>query len=192
MASQKELKTGNPDIKEINAQRPLTVFLDDPRAKDISLTGGKGASLAELNSIPNVKVPEGFILMTPICDQILERNPEIKKRMLDLDQHSEQWLKAKLTQDNAKASVHEVQIREKGDSLKEVIGNLEFPQEAKGEIIRSYRRLSEMIGEKDAEVAIRSSCPLEDGDNFSFAGQYITELHVKGEEDVVKALFCIN
>lgn len=186
MANSKTERPGIADNKEIKGQLPLTVFLDDPRAKDVSLTGGKGASLAELSEL--VPVPPGFVATTALCDRLLEQHPEITEKIDRLDQFSVSWLKAKLAKNDegdSRAGVFEAQIRDCGAVLEEQFKSIGFSPEIKDEIARPYNRLSERVEKKEAETAVRSSCPLEDGADFSFAGQYGTELHQVGEEEVV-------
>lgn len=172
---------------ELLKQLPLTVSLEDERAKRVDVVGGKAASLAELNSLSDVNVPEAFVITTFVCNQLLEQNPEIRGKILDLDQCSVQWLRAKLTKNETEADVYKMQVREKAALLEEAFGNINLPSETKREILRSYNQLGEEVGEKDVAVAVRSSCTLEDRADFSFAGQYKTELHQVGEEDVLKS-----
>ena len=57
--------------------------------------------------------------------------------------------------------------------------------EAVEEIRRAYRELGQRLGVTDALVAVRSSAAAEDLPGASFAGQYETYLHVRGEADVL-------
>ena len=57
--------------------------------------------------------------------------------------------------------------------------------EAVGEIRRAYRELARRLGVTDPPVAVRSSAAAEDLPGASFAGQYETYLHVRGEADVL-------
>ena len=53
------------------------------------------------------------------------------------------------------------------------------------EIQRAYQELARRLGMADPPVAVRSSAAAEDLPGSSFAGQYETYLHVRGEADVL-------
>lgn len=173
---------------EIRAQAPLICFLEDERAKRVDLVGGKAASLAELNSIPGIKVPEAFVVTTSLWDQISQQNPEIGERIQGLDYLSSEWLRAKLSENDADAISLEKQISNGGEILRNMIGNLQFQSPTETKIRDAYERLCQIAGEENMAVAVRSSGISEDGRDNSFAGQYDTYLHQQGQEEVVESI----
>ena len=52
----------------------------DPRQKDKTVTGGKGANLAEMASI-GLPVPPGFTITTEECVGYLERGEEFSEKL---------------------------------------------------------------------------------------------------------------
>lgn len=171
--------------EETVSQLPLTVFLDDPLATRVDLTGGKGVGLAVLESIPGIRVPQAYIITTSLDDQLLGQYPNIREEINELDRLSEQWLKAKLLQREIEAQEWERQIAASGELLKATMGRLIIPQGIRGEIGAAYGQLSQRVGEKNVAVAVRSSGTAEDGDDNSFAGQYASFLHQQGEAEVI-------
>lgn len=169
-------------------KRPLTVFLEDERAKRVDVVGGKAASLAELRSIPGIKVPEAFVVTTSLFNQILQQNPVIKESVERLDETSLQWLKAILTEDKEGAKVLETQVAAGGETLRGMIENVKLDDSTENEIGGLYEKLCKRIGEENTAVAVRSSGISEDSKDNSFAGQYNTYLHQQGRKDVLKSI----
>lgn len=54
------------------------VDLKDNRACELSLSGGKGANLAKLSSIPGIPVPDGFIVSAQAYRDFVLSLPEVK------------------------------------------------------------------------------------------------------------------
>jgi pyruvate, water dikinase len=173
--------------ENLKSNVPLTVFFEDERAKDKSLTGGKGASLAELQGIPEIIVPDGFMATTLLSERIITQNSQTYKNVDELDQQSLQWLRAKLSGNETEAESWRVKIGEMADVVKEQMENAPLTPADEGNIVNSYQKLSEREKQKNVRVAVRSSCPTEDGDEFSFAGQYSTYLHQEGSDEVIAA-----
>lgn len=167
---------------------PLTVFLEDERARDRDFVGGKGFGLTELKTIPQTagKVPDGFVVATPVYDQILQQNSQIAGKVKELDECSTRWLKARLTNDNAAAAVLERQISSGGMFIKGEMERITLSPEAENAIAGSYDKLCQKIGEEDAAVAVRSSGVQEDGADKSFAGQNSTFLNKRGKDAVIE------
>lgn len=169
-------------------QLPLTVFLEDERAKRIDIAGGKGASLAELRTIPGIRVPEAFVLTTSLGDQLLEQNPDIKNGIDLLDGLSRQWLKARLEKNEAGVKEWEEQITAGGELLRKAVEEMTIPQGIEIEIGLAYEKLCQKVGKEDMVVAVRSSGISEDGKDRSFAGQYQTFLNQQGKEEVLDSI----
>lgn len=175
---------------EIDKRLPLTVFLEDGRAKKVDLAGGKGSGLAELKAIPGIseKVPDGFVITTLVYEQILAQNPQIASKIGELDRYSVSWISAKLTNDEKAVRNWEKEIASRGIYLMEELKKVIFLPGLERTINESYDRLCEMVGEKDADVAVRSSGAQEDGADKSFAGQNSTFLNQRGKDAVVKSI----
>ncbi len=142
--------------------------------EDLSLVGGKNASLGEMIralSSKGVAVPGGFAVTTESYWSFFEENgieEELKKILGEFDRESTKSL------------------RETGERAREVIMKGKFPEEVERSIRSSYR---EMCRENDnLSVAIRSSAVCEDAPDASFAGQFETFLNVSGEEEVLEAV----
>lgn len=144
-------------------------WFSDIRATDVSLVGGKNASLGEMISQltqKGVPVPNGFAITKDGFDAFLAKN-SIALSILNILQ--------RLSPDKNNLSEIGLQIRG-------LIEDGEFPKDLEEEILFSYRTLS---GDKDTEVAIRSSATVEDNPKDSFAGQFETFLNVSGNHAVL-------
>ncbi|MDF2570462.1 MAG: pyruvate phosphate dikinase PEP/pyruvate-binding protein, partial [Sporomusa sp.] len=132
-------------------------FQDIDKTK-LSVVGGKGANLGELNKVDGIRVPGGFCITTEAYKRIIEELPSINEL---LDQLS--LLKVK---DRDKISQLSSEIRT-------TIEGTMVPQDISDEIIQHLLQL----GEKDA-YAVRSSATAEDLPTASFAGQQDTYLNI--------------
>lgn len=150
-------------------------WLDEIGKNDVTLFGGKNASLGELIknlSSKGIKIPMGFAISAEAYKFFLERaglTDKIKKALEKLDTKDIKSLK------------------EKGKYIRNLIINAELPYELKEEIRNAYRKMEEIYG-KNVDVAVRSSATAEDLPSASFAGQYDTFLNVRGEERLMKAI----
>lgn len=190
------MTTTETKIVEVNngsetiGQPPLTVFLEDERARSVGFVGGKGFGLAELKRIPRIskKVPDGFIVTTPLCDQILQQNPQIESEIRELDEFSRNWIEAKLRDDIGIVGEWEKKITSAGIRLKERMTNVIFSPKIEDAIGESYDILCKRTGERDTDVAVRSSGAQEDGVDKSFAGQNSTFLNRRGKGAVIESV----
>lgn len=146
------------------------VWLEEVRSKDVSLVGGKGASLGEMMNA-ELPVPRGFAVTAPAFRQFLDETRIAKKlfNSLEIDVNDSEALKS----------------AEK--KAKRLILSAEMPSETKRAILDAYDKLCKREGE-DVFVAIRSSATAEDLPDASFAGQQETFLNVRGGEAVVEAV----
>ena len=152
------------------------VWLDEVGIEDISLVGGKNASLGEmirnLSSL-GVNVPYGFVVTSEAYYEFIRYNRlegEIKKILQGLD--------PKNVEDLAR----------RGHLIRELIKGGEFPREIEEGIKDYYQKLSERYGSFAIDVAVRSSATAEDLPHASFAGQQETYLNVVGAENVLTAV----
>lgn len=139
---------------------------------DISLVGGKNASLGEmfreLHS-QGVRVPDGFAVTARAFREFF--------RATGLDKEIRAILQGINTQDA-------LSLQQVGRAAREAILKKEIPPAIREEIITAYRELSGGIA-GGADVAVRSSATAEDLPNASFAGQQETFLNVHGEAQLI-------
>ncbi len=140
-------------------------WLDEVGQADVSLVGGKGASLGEMRrALQGIPVPDGFIVTAEAFRAFLERtglDKRIRALTSQLDTHNVQML------------------ADYGQSLRNLIIETPLPSDLESEIVRAYRELVRKTGSPD--VAVRSSATLEDSQEHSFAGQHDTFLNIKTE-----------
>ncbi len=170
---------------------PPIVWFGDEHSTEISLVGGKGASLSILQSVPGVKVPEGFIVTTEIYRQFIASNPALKQELALLDDLSDAWLSAMI--DSGGNSTPEIlaletQISEETARVREQFSKTTFSPALYESLLEQYKALSLLVNEPDIPVAVRSSATAEDLPNASFAGQHDTFLNQKGEEQILHSV----
>ena len=154
-------------------------WFDKIGIKNISLVGGKNASLGEMyqNLVKKgINIPNGFAISAQAYFYILENagiKNEIKKILSDLDTSDMQ------------------NLAEKGHKVRETILKAKFPEDLKQEIIESYQKLSKEfflnITNNQTDVAVRSSATAEDLPDASFAGQQESYLNIRGEYALIEA-----
>jgi len=143
--------------------------------KDVSLVGGKNASLGEMYgdlSKKGVNVPNGFALTSTAYWRFLKENKIDKELRRIFKKFNPKSLKS---------------LEETCGAARTLISKSSFPERLKKEIIESYRKLSKKYGEDCTDVAVRSSGTAEDLADASFAGAHETYLNVKGEENLLIA-----
>ena len=148
--------------------------LDDLTNDDVSLVGGKNASLGEMIQTlegEGVWVPSGFATTADAYREFLTAN--------ELDDR----LKSELD----KLEREEQSLHKTGEAIRQMIRGGEFPEEIAEAIRGSYRELADRYEEDDVSVAVRSSATAEDLPEASFAGQQETYLNVRGAEDLLES-----
>ncbi len=157
------------------ANKPFILWFEQISINDVPLVGGKNASLGEMYqklSQAGIKVPNGFAITAAAYKYFIEKAGlvnEIKKNLEGLDTHN----------------IRDLQRR--GEKVRALIRNAEFPSDLKGQIIESYHKLSEKYGTENVDVAVRSSATAEDLPDASFAGQQETYLNIRGEDRLIEA-----
>ena len=150
------------------------LWFDQLGIEDVGLVGGKNASLGEMykNLTPKgIKIPNGFAITAHAYRYLLEKSgieQQIRDTLKDLD-----------TKD-----MHNLMTR--GQKVRSIILNAEFPQELKDSIKEAYGHISKQYGQ-DTDVAVRSSATAEDLPDASFAGQQETYLNIVGPEMLIEA-----
>lgn len=147
----------------------------DISAKDVSLVGGKNASLGEMYgklTKKGISVPDGFALTSKAYWHFLKEN-EIDGKLKEI-----------FAEFNPKSIKS---LQETGKKARKLILEAKFPEDLKREIGNGYRTLEEKFG-RLTEVAVRSSGVAEDQPTLSFAGQFETFLNVSGENNLFLAI----
>jgi len=143
---------------------------------DISLVGGKNASLGEMISNLEelgIRVPSGFAVTTDAYHDFIKYN--------SLDEKIRGLVSGLVEGDVA-------QLKQVGLEVRQLIRNGEFPEELRCEIGVRYKSLSDEYGVDMVDVAVRSSATAEDLPDASFAGQQETYLNVRGSESILEAV----
>jgi pyruvate,water dikinase len=154
--------------------------------KDISVAGGKGASLAEMYN-HKFPIPPGFMITAQAYAYFIEKT--------GLEDKIKQIIESTDIQDTKALQAASKKIRA-------LIEGAELPEEMTKEILESYdildvnnsglenaSRHALDILKKSKEppfVAVRSSATTEDLADASFAGQQESFLNVKGHRDLIK------
>ncbi|MEK6854821.1 MAG: phosphoenolpyruvate synthase [Nanoarchaeota archaeon] len=151
--------------------------------KDVSIAGGKGASLAEMYNL-KMPIPPGFVVTAQSYEYFITK-VGIKERIIQILSN----LNVDNTEDLNKVS----------KKIRDLIEEEEMPQEMKDAIVESYEILNvnknaeevdsnELLGSSSSElfVAVRSSATTEDLADASFAGQQDTYLNVRGAEELLE------
>jgi len=152
------------------------LWFRDIRITDISLVGGKNASLGEMYSElkeKGVPVPNGFAVTAKLYRDFLvanKLNKKIKEILKGLDVTDVQ------------------QLAKVGKHLRSMILQASFSADMKKEISLAYEQLKKEEKQKILAVAVRSSATAEDLPDASFAGQQETYLNVRGCADVLIAV----
>ncbi|MDM7940232.1 MAG: phosphoenolpyruvate synthase [Methanothrix sp.] len=146
------------------------VWLEEVGKDDLSIVGGKGASLGEMINI-GVPVPGGFAVTAQAFRDFINRAGIAEKLFealkVDVNQESE---------------LHKAE-----KTAKKLIMDAKVPEDIEQAIKSRYEELCKREG-KQVFVAVRSSATAEDLPDASFAGQQETYLNVRGAEDVFNAV----
>ncbi|NIP42048.1 MAG: phosphoenolpyruvate synthase [candidate division Zixibacteria bacterium] len=152
----------------------LILWFEKLGMKDVSIVGGKSASLGEMyqNLSPRgIQIPNGFAITADAFFYFLDNSglrDEIKKVLSDLNPSD---LKA---------------LRTRGQKVREMIRASELPADLCGEISANYELMEKQYGPR-VDVAIRSSGTAEDLPEASFAGQHDSFLNIRGQDQIIAA-----
>lgn len=154
--------------------KPHILWFDKIGMEDVSIVGGKNASLGEMFRQLKGKIPvlSGFAITSYAYQYVLEKNGAmnfLKEVLKGLDSNDS----------NALAIV--------GKKARDIILHCDIPSDLQQEIIDAYRKLSADYNLKNAHVAVRSSATAEDLPTASFAGQQETYLNISGEKELLAA-----
>lgn len=131
--------------------------------KDVSIAGGKGASLGEMTGA-GLSVPPGFVVLAGAFDRFIQET--------GIDADIEAILK--------KVNHKDINSVDKASAeIRDLVLDEEMPEDLKKEILNDFKKL------KSKFVAVRSSATAEDSKVASWAGELETYLNVT-EKDVIK------
>ncbi|HKJ72239.1 MAG TPA: phosphoenolpyruvate synthase [Gammaproteobacteria bacterium] len=154
---------------------PYIIGFEDLSMDMVPQVGGKNASLGEITrnlASAGVRVPGGFAVTArayrALIDEAGLREP-LRGLFDGLDVNNR------------------ADLAFAGERARGWILNAELPQAVAEGIRGAYRDLCEQLG-KDVAVAVRSSATAEDLPEASFAGQQETYLHVRGEDNLLRAV----
>ncbi len=147
------------------------IWLDECSDDDAEIVGGKAHGLAELFQA-GLRVPPGFVVTANAYRSFLE-----DARLVEVVRD----LASRATDAEGRAAA-EREIAQRFVSAAAVEVEL-WP-----DVRAAYRRLCDEVGAVDVPVAVRSSATAEDRVDASFAGEYETELWIRGEDEVSRAI----
>ncbi len=153
---------------------PEVVWLESVGRGDVARVGGKNASLGEMIShlaAEGVRVPTGFATTADAYRRFLDANHLAQPISNALDE----------------LAAGKATLAEAGQSIRRAFLRAEWPRETAAAIGAAYRELCTRLGERDVDVAVRSSATAEDLPDASFAGQQETYLNVRGETALLDA-----
>ncbi|MCX5864783.1 MAG: PEP-utilizing enzyme [Deltaproteobacteria bacterium] len=156
--------------KRDDREGPPLLWLTEVETRHWPLVGGKAAHLSELLHNPKVRVPEGFVITTRLFHDLLDLNglrPEFDRFELLLSEH--------LPDEEGLEALRRI--------LQEKVLRAEPPSGFLDTLTEAITRLA-ASSEPPLFLAVRSSAQEEDMD-FSFAGQFHSELQVPPQAEAV-------
>ncbi|QBQ55766.1 phosphoenolpyruvate synthase [Nitrosococcus wardiae] len=149
-------------------------WLENLGSHDVSLVGGKNASLGEMIQHlreTGIRVPEGFATTAQAYWDFLEAN----------------HLKERISQQLEELRKDRQKLAKVGKTIREWFYESDFPPSLTEAITQAYGQLADQIDRQNPDVAVRSSATAEDLPEASFAGQQETFLNISGEESLIDA-----
>ncbi|HEX7410020.1 MAG TPA: phosphoenolpyruvate synthase, partial [Candidatus Binatia bacterium] len=149
-------------------------WFSDTRLNDVTLVGGKNASLGELYSVlsgQGIRVPNGFALTAQAYRDALTAAGAWDKLHQLLD-----------GLDKTRVDV----LAKRAAEAREIVFDATGADHLRQEIAGAYRTLENKYC-TDVAVAVRSSATAEDLPTASFAGQHESFLNVRGTKDLFEA-----
>ncbi len=137
-------------------------FFNELSKNDVSLAGGKGASLGEMTQA-GISVPSGFVVLSSAFDRFLEEThlgPEIDSIL------------HKVKQDDINT------VENASEQIRALILNSKMSKNLGEEIIKNFKKLGSKY------VAVRSSATAEDSASAAWAGQLDSFLNTT-EKDLI-------
>lgn len=157
-------------------QDKLILWLSEVGMQDVSLVGGKNASLGEMYqnlAHIGVSVPPGFAITVKAYETFLKHNKLEKKLSNEM---------SGLDANNL------LDLSRRGKNIRRMILDAKIPGEIETKITQAYKELCEQCGATELDVAVRSSSVAEDLPDASFAGQQETFLNIRGLEALFESI----
>src|SRR3989344_1242138 len=151
------------------------LWFDELGIADVPLVGGKNASLGEMYqklTSKGIRVPYGFAVTAHAYFTFIKEagiDDDIRRLLKGLNTHD----------------VDDLAVR--GQKVRHVILNAEFPEKLKKEIVGAYKELCRRENIENVDTAVRSSATAEDLPDASFAGQQETYLNIRGQHAILEA-----
>jgi pyruvate,water dikinase len=158
---------------EKEAQQVL--WFDQVSNDDVSLVGGKNASLGEMYTTlrdKGIRVPNGFIVTAKAYRDFIDASglsATIHRELDNLDTGDIRALQAA------------------GKAVRTAFLQVPLPENLVDSITKAYADISNAYATPDVDVAVRSSATAEDLPGASFAGEHETYLNVFGIDAVIRA-----
>lgn len=149
---------------------------EDISMKDVSLVGGKNASLGQMIGhlkSSNIAIPTGYAITSQAYWYYVKYN-NLQLRMQD-------------SMTTLKDHKDLTQLEKVGSAIRELFDQGIIPSDLAQEIIQAYHDLSAVYNESACDVAVRSSATAEDLPTASFAGQQESYLHVHGQTQLLES-----
>ena len=153
---------------------PLVVWFEKLGRGDVSVVGGKNASLGEMVchlGERGVRVPPGFATTAQSYWQFVNANG-LRETMVD---------------SLAALEAGHAPLAEVGATIRHEFLRGTWPQDIAEAIRTAYQELCRRTGKANADVAVRSSATAEDLPEASFAGQQESYLNIRGEKALLDA-----
>jgi len=157
-----------------NKSKKFILWFSKISNKDVSLVGGKNASLGEMYSEltqKGVRIPNGFAITAEAYKYYIKKN--------NLEDEIRQILKTL----NKKKMKNVEYLTKRAAEIRGLISRAKMPTDLELKILNAYHK----FGKKE-DVAVRSSATAEDLPDASFAGQQETFLNVVGREELIEAV----
>ncbi len=152
-------------------ERELVLWFEDVRNVDVSIVGGKNASLGEM-IFSGLPVPPGFAVTAFSYERYIQEK-KIAEQIYKI-------IKETVTNPN---DPKQYDVASK--KIRELIEKTPMPMDIEDAIRSAYKDLNKRLELKNTFVAVRSSATAEDLPDASFAGQQETYLNVKGADDLI-------
>jgi pyruvate,water dikinase len=153
--------------------KKFILWFEEISKKDVPLVGGKNASLGEMFSKlmkKGIQVPNGFAITADAFWYYLSFNKIDKKLKEIFEKFDPKSIES---------------LKETGEKSRNLILKGKFPPDLEKEILKNYQKLSRIYGQKDVDVAVRSSATAEDLLTASFAGQHESYINISGYKNLL-------
>ncbi len=152
--------------------KSLILWFENLRNTDVTIVGGKNASLGEMINA-GMPVPPGFAVTAYAYEKFIKQTG-IAEKIYEVIEET--------VTDPNDPKLYEVASKK----IRELIEKTAMPRKIANSIKAAYKKLNKKLGSKADFIAVRSSATAEDLPDASFAGQQETYLNVKGEDELLE------